>query len=117
MAERPIPPPDSSRQVRFHQLLVSAQKTWLIDALAAALSEIDPAELKAQLVQFVPPAAQRSLAASGIRDEHVFPTPVVLEKAPTLVGYYRLLLGVPQRAFMAAAPAWGLSSPWKPTEP
>jgi hypothetical protein len=39
---------------------------------------------------------------AGIRDEHVFPVPAVLEQKPTLVGYYRLLLGVSQKRFYRA---------------
>ena len=39
------------------------------------------------------------LAVAGIRDEQVFPVPAVLEARPTLVGYYRLLLGVSQKRF------------------
>jgi hypothetical protein len=31
----------------------------------------------------------------------VFPTPIVLETKPSLVGYYRLLLGISQKAFYA----------------
>ena len=42
------------------------------------------------------------LAAAGIRDEHVFPTPAILEMKPTLLGYYRLLLGVPQKTFYSS---------------
>src|SRR5262245_27774261 len=99
MAEIPIVVPDASRQVAFHQLLVSARKAWLIDALSEVLSQIDPMELKSQLLTYVPTDAQQILAGAGIRDEHVFPTPIILETAPTLVGYYRLLLGVPQKTF------------------
>lgn len=94
-----MPVPDSSRQVAFHQLLVAARRTWLHDALAAALGKLDHDQLKQQLREYVPADAQRIVAAAGIRDEHVFPTPIVLETAPTLVGYYRLLLGVPQKSF------------------
>lgn len=92
-------PPSAARQVAFHQLLVAARKTWLADALSEALGQVDPNTLKSQLTGFVPPDAQQILASAGVRDEHVFPTPVVLEAAPTLVGYYRLLLGVPQKTF------------------
>jgi len=42
---------------------------------------------------------QKILAASGIRDEHVFPVPTLLEEKPMLVGYYRLLLGISQKRF------------------
>ena len=70
-----------------------------MDALSEALGEIDPKVLKKQITKYVPADAQRILAASGIRDEHVFPAPIVLEKKPTLVAYYRLLLGVSQKRF------------------
>ena len=99
---RLMQPPDPDRQVRFHERLVLARKTWLVDALNETLGRVDPNVVKAQLAAFVPPDVQRSLAASGIRDEHVFPTPVVLEDQPTLVGYYRLLIGVPQKWFYAS---------------
>lgn len=47
----------------------------------------------------MPADVQRLLAAAGIRDEHLFPTPLLLEAKPTLIGYYRLLLGLPQKTF------------------
>jgi hypothetical protein len=72
-----------------------------MDALSEALRTIDPATLKAQLGTYAPTEAQQILAGAGVRDEHVFPTPILLETAPTLVGYYRLLLGVPQKTFYA----------------
>jgi hypothetical protein len=81
----------AARQVRFHQLLVSARKTWLRNALAEALESVDPNQLKAEVTEYVPVDVQRILAVSGIRDEHVFPVPCVIKSMPTLVGYYRLL--------------------------
>ena len=89
----------ASRQVIFHQMLVAARKTVLLDALSVALGKLDPTVVKKQIGKYVPSAAQKILAAAGIRDEHVFPVPAVLEQAPTLVGYYRLLLGVSQKRF------------------
>lgn len=89
----------ASRQVVFHQLLMAARKSHLTDALSEALGRADPKVLKKQISKFVPTDSQRILAASGIRDEHVFPVPVLLEAKPTLVGYYRLLLGVSQKRF------------------
>ena len=87
------------RQVIFHQMLVAARKTALMDALSQALAEVDPNLLKRQISHYVPAAAQKRLAASGIRDEHVFPVPAILERKPTLVGYYRLMLGISQKRF------------------
>jgi hypothetical protein len=80
-------------------MLVAARKTALMDALSQALGNIDPGVIKTQISLFVPNDAQKLLAAAGIRDEHVFPVPAILERQPTLVGYYRLLLGVSQKRF------------------
>ena len=76
---------------------------WLKDAMARTLRKIDPDVLRQELGQLVPADTSQILAASGIRDEYVFPVPVLLEAEPTLVGYYRLLLGSPRKGFYAAA--------------
>jgi XcyI restriction endonuclease len=102
-----ISPPSASRQLAFHQAVIAARKLWLSDGLSAALLRVDPLILKQQLAVYVPPDVQQILAAAGIRDEHVFPTPIVLEHKPSLVGYYRLLLGVPQKSFYAGATGMG----------
>lgn len=94
-----IKAPDPTRQIRFHQQLVAARKLWLADALAETLAKTDARQIKEELSRLVPSDAMAILASAGIRDEHVFPTPTVLEKKPTLVGYYRLLLGSPQKTF------------------
>jgi hypothetical protein len=107
MTPEPPHPLSPSRQIAFHQLLVAARKSVLIDALSAALAETDPATVKEQVIQYVPEDAQRILAAAGIRDEHVFPVPAVLQVKPTLIGYYRLLLGVSQKRFYRAGTEMG----------
>ncbi len=101
--ERVFKAPSASRQVTFHQLLVAARKTWLQDALREALRRTSPQAIKAQLLAYVPADVQQILASAGIRDEHVFPTPAVLESKPSLVGYYRLLLGVPRKGFYTSS--------------
>lgn len=98
-----IPTPDPSRQIAFHQFLMSARKMWLMDALAEALGSIEPRRIKDEIGVYVPADVQQILATAGIRDEHIFPTPVVLETAPTLIGYYRLLLGLPRKSFYTTA--------------
>lgn len=107
LAENRIQPLSASRQVRFHQLLVAARKTLLADALSETLASIDPNDLKSQMRTYAPGDVQRILASAGIRDEFVFPTPIVLENRPTLLGYYRLLLGVPQKSFYASGSGRG----------
>ena len=94
--------PGISRQLAFHQLLVAARKMWLAEALREALLQADPRKVKEQLLFFAPSDTLKLLAASQIRDEHVFPVPIILETRPTLVGYYRLLAGFPQKSFYAA---------------
>lgn len=99
--------PSPARQVQFHQLLVAARKQWLVDALSEALRAIDQKTIKQQIGEYAPDAAQRVLAAAGIRDEYVFPVPAVIERTPSLVGYYRLLLGSPQKRFYTGATGMG----------
>jgi len=62
---------------------------------------------KKQVAKYAPKDAQRILAAAGVRDEHVFPVPVLLETKPTLIGYYRLLLGIPQKSFYGSGTGMG----------
>lgn len=92
-------PLNPSRQVVFHQMLLAARKSVLMDGLSEILGQLDPNVAKTQILAYVPADAQKILASAGIRDEHVFPVPAVLEKKPTLIGYYRLLLGVSQKRF------------------
>lgn len=94
--------PEPTRQIAFHELLVAARKTVLKDALRAAVARLPQATVKQELAEFVPPEAQKLLALAGIRDEEVFPIPSVLREKPTLVGYYRLLLGTSQKQFYAS---------------
>jgi hypothetical protein len=72
---------------------------WFLEALSETLGQLEPATVKAQIGEYVPVEAQKALAVAGLRDEHVFPLPIVLEAKPSLVGYYRLLLGSSQKAF------------------
>ena len=99
--------PSPARQVQFYQLLVGARKRWFMDALSDALGQLEQNVVKEQIGKYVPPAAQKALAAAGLRDEFVFPLPVVLEKKPSLVGYYRLLLGAPQKGFYKGSTGMG----------
>jgi hypothetical protein len=102
-----ISPLSRSRQIAFHQLLVAARKNWLTDALKEALKLAPPNVVKEQLTIYVPADVQQILAGAGVRDEHVFPVPIVLETKPTLIGYYRLLLGIPQKTFYRGGTGMG----------
>jgi XcyI restriction endonuclease len=88
--------------------LVAARKKYFMDALSDALSSLDPNEVKAQIAEYVPSDVQKLLAAAGLRDEHVFPVPAVIEAKPSLVGYCRLLLGAPQKSFYKGTTGMGM---------
>ena len=100
-------PPGPARQVQFYQLLVAARKQWFMDALSEALGQIPQKIVKEQIGKYVPQTAEGILAAAGLRDEFVFPVPAVLEQKPSLVGYYRLLLGAPQKSFYKGSTGMG----------
>ncbi len=99
--------PSPARQVRFFQLLVAARKQWFMDALSDALGQLDQMIVQRQISEYVTADVRRILAAAGLRDEYVFPVPAVLEIKPSLVGYYRLLLGSPQKSFYKSSTGMG----------
>jgi hypothetical protein len=105
-------PPAASRQVAFHQLLQGARQEWLVDGLRDVLSSVSVRALRRQLGALVPQDVARILAAAGVREEYVFPTPAVLEAKPPLLGYYRLLLGHKRRS-TGQVPASAGSRAWK----
>jgi hypothetical protein len=100
-------PPGPARQVRFYQLLVAARRQWFMDALSEALGRLDQSTVKQQIREYVPGDVQKILASARLRDECVFPVPAVIENAPSLVGYYRLLLGAPQKSFYKGSTGMG----------
>ena len=102
-----LSPPGPGRQVAFYHLLVAARKQWFIDALWDALKSLNQAAVKDEIKKYVPPDAQRLLAGAGLRDEYIFPVPAVLEAKPSLVGYYRMLLGAPQKSFYKSSTGMG----------
>lgn len=102
-----LSPPSAGRQVRFYQVLVAARKQWFIDALSDALGQLDQNTVQPQVSDYVPADVRRVLAAAGLRDEYVFPIPAVIETKPSLIGYYRMLLGSPQKSFYKGSTGMG----------
>lgn len=96
MANFKFPSPD--RQVYVHAYLDSARSTVLHGAVKAAAAKVAPATLSAELLKYVPAAGLQALQGTSVRDELVFATPCILRAQPYALGYYRLLLGVSQKA-------------------
>lgn len=55
-----------------------------------------------ELRELVPATALNHVARLGLRGERVFPVPSILEHAPPLIGYYRMLLGISKKDFQQA---------------
>jgi hypothetical protein len=76
-------------------------------ALLETVGRLDIAELDAQAAAFVPKDGLRLLASAGMRSEMVFALPMVLEARPTLLTYYRALLGYSQKEFFGSSTGLG----------
>lgn len=100
-----IPSPDL--QVSFSNRLISAEGTFLQQALLNTISKIDISQLDKEIHDHIPSKALNILAGRGLRAELVFALPIVLKTNPYLLGYYRLLLGFSQKAFYTSE--FGLS--------
>lgn len=95
--------PDPFKQVWVYDQLLKARSSVLHGVLSATLLSLDPDDVRADIEAFAPKDARKVLASAGIRDEHVFATPVVLRADPRVLGYYRLLSGISTKQFYTAA--------------
>lgn len=91
--------PSVNKQKFFVTYLEHARHTILHEALASTCGGIDANILRTEMIAYVPQEGLKALHGSGVRDEDVFAVPVVLKANPSLIGYYRLLLGVSQKQF------------------
>ncbi|AGL00442.1 XcyI family restriction endonuclease [Desulfoscipio gibsoniae] len=92
-----IPLPDT--QISFYQRLDKLKKTTLQEALYKTVEKVDIGKLDKELRKYVKNSDLQLLARYGIRGEVMFVVPYLLRTNPQLIGYYRLLLGFPQKSF------------------
>lgn len=92
-----IPEPDL--QVEFYHRLERIRETYLLDALLSAVSRLEIQQINQELSELVSNSSLQKVASWGLRGEIVFAVPYVLKNQPTLLGYYRLLLGFSQKQF------------------
>lgn len=97
--DQPLPVLDPNLQVSFYFRLVTIRELWLHQALQEAIRHCDLDRINEELSQSVDASCLSRLAGFGLRGEVVFPTPTLLRQKPTLLGYYRLLLGFSQKEF------------------
>ena len=89
-------------QLGFYQRLTEAEQTHLLPALLELAGKLDIGHLDRELLEYAGSDKLSFVARKGLRGELVFPVPYVLVSKPTLVGYYRLLLGFSQKEFYKA---------------
>lgn len=100
-----------TKQIVFAQRLKELKGTVLQKALLETISSFDLQQVDRELHELVAPEYLSRMAQLGLRGELLFPIPSILVRKPSVVGYYRLLLGFSQKDFSN----WGLSrwSKWE----
>jgi len=86
-------------QIDFSKSLKAIRNELLQQALLTTVRDSSLQEIDAQLREYVSEDDLKLLAAHGLRGELLFPVPYLLRQNPRLLGYYRLLLGISQKAF------------------
>lgn len=107
------PVPDT--QIGFYRRLQELKYTMLQEALFATAQKANIKQLDAELHQYVKEQDLRVLAQHGLRGEVVFAVPYLMTLNPRLLGYYRLLLGFPQKSFYSGKRGMGFG-PFKSME-
>ncbi|MDP3616880.1 MAG: XcyI family restriction endonuclease [Rhodoferax sp.] len=95
-------------QIGFAHRLVALQQTHLQPALLKTVAGLDIAALDKQLAGVTPAKALQKLASFGLRGEALFMAPMVLRAKPTLLTYYRSLLGYSQKEFHKTGTGLGI---------
>lgn len=100
MNEFPVLVP--ATQLSFFERLKAAERSHLLPALLDQAGRLDIGRLDQQLLDYAGKEKLAHVARYGLRGELLYPVPCVLEAKPTLLGYYRLLLGFSQKEFYKA---------------
>lgn len=95
-------------QINISESLFSAQGKILQQALLEAIGKSDIVELDKEAHTYVSKESLTKLAGRGVRVELMFALPSLLINNPSLLGYYRFLLGFSRKEFYSKK--LGLSS-------
>jgi hypothetical protein len=91
-------------QVSFHYRLQAIRDLYLHEALKSAVDASDLASIDRELASLVRVQSLKNVAKCGLRGEVFFAVPCLLSVKPSLLGYYRLLLGYSQKEFYSKGP-------------
>lgn len=104
MSESEFPIIEPDLQIEFYYRLQIINKQYLYYALSETIKRLDLSTIDRQLSEYVAPQLLKKVASYGLRGELFFPVPYVIESNPSLLGYYRLLFGISQKAFYNKGP-------------
>ena len=99
-----LPVIQPAMQVSFHYRLQAIRDQYLHEALWAAIGQLDLKLLDKELAAHVSAVGLKKAAKFGLRGEVFFAVPCLLYAKPSLLGYYRLLLGFSQKEFYSKGP-------------
>ena len=85
--------------IHLFDSLLALRPRYLQEGVAEAVEAAGARTVDRELAEFVADGPLTRLAALGIRGERVFPVPSVIRARPTLIGYYRMLLGISRKAW------------------
>ncbi|MDR1262980.1 MAG: XcyI family restriction endonuclease, partial [Oscillospiraceae bacterium] len=91
--------PSPALQINFAFALKEVRERMLAEALQQCVEELDLTLLDSQLHEYADDISLKRVASLGLRGELLFAVPCILERRPSLLGYYRLLLGYSQKVF------------------
>jgi len=86
-------------QLGFYKRLKESENSYLLPALLTHVGTLDIGQVDNELLSFVGNEKLSVMARQGLRGELIFPIPYILKTKPSLLGYYRLLLGFSQKEF------------------
>ncbi len=107
--------PAPKLQIDFAFALKCFRATYLQNALFETIRNIKIVDIDKQLAKYVPEKDLSLMAQYGLRGELLFAVPLMLEKNPYLLGYYRLLMGYSQKEFYGNDKGFG-TGPFKSME-
>lgn len=103
-SEGRLPSLQPTLQIGFLGRLEDDMSVRLLPALLDVVADADIARVDADLREYSGTDRVQFVAARGLRGELVYAVPYILDLAPTLLGYYRLLLGFSQKEFYNKGP-------------
>lgn len=91
-------------QIGFYNRLVEARGETLLPALLEHVNTLAITKLDDELKKYAGDEKLKVVAQHGLRGELIYPVPYLLQGKPSLIGYYRLLLGFSQKEFYNKGP-------------